>query len=115
MERLFSFPVTEVDAAELARQDRIHASLTDAVRRLCDAQLRTTIPVEEIADITAQVDAIAQRLLRSARDGSFGMELDHTGGGREHGNAVLGIRNPFAAAVGEHAMFWHVDSASATL
>ena len=112
---MFTFSTTDLSPDELAASDRVRAALTDAVRDLADAQLRTTVALPEVERVTAAVEELTARLLAEARDGWFGIELDHDGGAREHGNAVLGLRNPFASAIGEHAMFWGEDGASATL
>lgn len=112
---MFTFSTTDLSPDDLAASDRAHAALTDAVRELAEAQLRTRVALPEVERVTAEVRELTGRLLEEARDGWFGIELDHDGGAREHGNAALGLRNPFAAATGEHAMFWGENGASATL
>ncbi|KAA1423058.1 PaaI family thioesterase [Mumia zhuanghuii] len=112
---LVTYSRTLLAPAELARRDRAYAALTEAVRELCDAQLRTEVDLEEVGAVAAEVRAVTARLLTSARERSFGIELGHDGGAREHGNAVLGLRNPFACAVGARAMFWDDRGARATL
>ncbi|WP_161632180.1 PaaI family thioesterase [Nakamurella lactea] len=100
---------------QTAESDRLHAELTQSVRRLSEAQILTEVDLAEIAEITEQVRVLTDRLRTSAREDWFGMELDHDGGGREHGNAVLGLRNPFACATGAQAIRWTPDGARATL
>ncbi|WP_370617739.1 PaaI family thioesterase [Mumia sp. Pv 4-285] len=112
---LVTYSRTSLTAEHLERSDRAHAALTDAVRALCDAQLRTEVDLDEVDRATSAVEAVTARLLQTARDGSFGIELGHDGGAREHGNAVLGLRNPLAVAIGEHAMVWDERGATATL
>ncbi|MGH1561576.1 PaaI family thioesterase [Mumia sp. DW29H23] len=112
---LVSYSRTMLAPEELARRDRAYAALTEAVRELCDAQLRTEVDLDEVGAVTAEVHAVTARLLVAARERSFGIELGHDGGAREHGNAVLGLRNPFACAVGRRAMFWDDRGARATL
>ncbi|MFC0531962.1 PaaI family thioesterase [Phytohabitans kaempferiae] len=110
-----SFSRTQLSAEDLQRHDDAYGALTEAVRELCDAQLRTRVSLDEAGAVTEEIQALTRRLLADARPGALGMELDHDGGGREHGNAVLGLRNPIAMAVGPHSMFWDGNGASATL
>lgn len=112
---MFTFSTADLSPEDMADSDRVRGALTTAVRELAEAQLRTNVVLPEIEQITKEVEELTGRLLEDARDGWFGIELDHDGGAREHGNAVLGLRNPFASAIGEHAMFWGENGASATL
>ncbi|SOD72092.1 thioesterase superfamily protein [Jatrophihabitans sp. GAS493] len=99
----------------LREQDEVYGALTQAVRGLNEAQLRTEVDPDLVRVVTAQIESITARLLVRARAASFGLELGHDGGAREHGNPVLGLRNPFAAALGENAMFWGEKDAYAEL
>jgi acyl-coenzyme A thioesterase PaaI-like protein len=89
---------TTFTAEEAAEHDRVLGALARATRDLADAQLRTQVDLEEAAEVTKEIEALTGRLLVRARDGALGTEL---GPGpsevRNHGNAVMGLRNPFAS------------------
>jgi acyl-coenzyme A thioesterase PaaI-like protein len=89
---------TTLTPEEAAEHDRVLGALTRATRQLADAQLRTTVDLDEAAAVTKEIETLAARLLEKARDGALGTEL---GPGpsevRNHGNAVMGLRNPFAS------------------
>jgi acyl-coenzyme A thioesterase PaaI-like protein len=89
---------TALSAEEAAAHDRVVGALADATRALAEAQLRTELDLDELTALTGEVQDLTDRLLRKARDGALGTEL---GPGphevRNHGNAVMGLRNPFAS------------------
>ena len=89
---------TTMTAEQAAEHDAVFGALTAATRALADAQLRTEVDHDEAVKVTAEIEALTDRLLRRARDGALGTEL---GPGakevRNHGNAVMGLRNPFAS------------------
>src|SRR5213592_3445161 len=89
---------TTLTAEEAAERDRVLGALARATRDLADAQLRTEVDLDEAAAVTKEIETLTGRLLERARDGALGTEL---GPGpnevRNHGNAVMGLRNPFAS------------------
>jgi uncharacterized protein (TIGR00369 family) len=89
---------TALTPEQAAVHDRVLGDLAQATRELADAQLRTEVDLEEAAAVTAEVRRLTERLRARATDGALGIEL---GPGRKeirnHGNAVVGLRNPFAA------------------
>jgi acyl-coenzyme A thioesterase PaaI-like protein len=93
---------TELTAEEAAEHDAVLGALTAATRALADAQLRTEVDLDEAAKVTAEIEVLTQRLLRKAKEGALGTEL---GPGpsevRNHGNAVTGLRNPFATVAAD--------------
>lgn len=88
-------PLTDEQAAE---HDRVLGALAQATRELADAQLRTEVDLDEAEKVTAEIEALTARLRERQKPGALGVEL---GPGptelRDHGNAVIGLRNPFAA------------------
>ena len=96
---------TSLSAEEAAEHDRVLSALTRATRALADAQLRTEVDLDEAVKVTSEIETLTERLLRQATDGALGVEL---GPGetevRNHGNAVVGLRNPFASV--EHSRRW---------
>lgn len=97
MDAAFYTPTTlTVEGA--AERDRVLGALTEATRRLADAQLRTEVDLAEAAAVTTEIDALTERLLVAATKGALGTELGPGAGEfRNHGNAVVGLRNPFAS------------------
>ena len=89
---------TTLTAEEAAEHDEVLGALAGATRALADAQLRTEVDLDEAAKVASEIEALTERLLRRAKDGALGTEL---GPGatevRNHGNAVMGLRNPFAS------------------
>ena len=89
---------TQLTPEQAAEHDRVLGALAVATRELADAQLRTRVDLAEAEAVTAQIRALTERLLVAAHDGPLGTEL---GPGetevRNHGNAVMGLRNPFAS------------------
>ncbi|MBV9832234.1 MAG: PaaI family thioesterase [Marmoricola sp.] len=82
--------------AEVEQEREVLGGLATSVRALVDASLRSTIPLEEVADIRAAVDELTERLRREQIPGSFGVSFTPGGTVRGHGNAVVGLRNPVA-------------------
>ena len=89
---------TTLTPERAAEHDRVLGALTRATRELADAQLRTEVELDEAVKVTSEIEALTARLLARARDGALGTELgpgEHEV--RNHGNAVMGLRNPFAS------------------
>ena len=82
---------------DFAEQDAAHGALARAVARLVEASLLTEVPLDEVAAVTAAVDALTARLEVQATEGSLGSVVVDQGV-RNHGNAVRGLRNPIAVA-----------------
>jgi acyl-coenzyme A thioesterase PaaI-like protein len=114
MEAAFYSQIT-LSPEEMAENDRVYGALTQAVRELADAQLRTEIAYDEVEEITEQLGAITRRLLKRARPGAFGVEISPDGRARSHGNTVVGLRNPMAVVLDEHQIVWSDKGASASL
>lgn len=92
----FPSPIPVEDPEGLAAQEHAQATLADRLRALVDASIRTRVDIEEVAAVTADVEALTARLLRQAQDGPLGLEPCSDGRLRDHGNPVAGARNPFA-------------------
>ena len=82
---------------EARAKDEVFGDLADATRELADAQLRTTVDHDEARAVAAEIRALTERLRASAIDGALGTELGPGRQVRNHGNAVMGLRNPFAS------------------
>lgn len=91
-----NYTIVEMSETEIADERHRYGALADAVRALADASLRTTVPADVVAEVTQQVQLLADRLAAEQIDGSFGVSLTASGTVRGHGNAVVGLRNPAA-------------------
>jgi acyl-coenzyme A thioesterase PaaI-like protein len=96
------YSVVEMSEAEVAQEREVLGGLAGAVRALADASLRSTIDLEEIAEIREAVDGLTERLRREQIEGSFGVSFTPDGTVRGHGNAVVGLRNPIAVPLSIH-------------
>lgn len=76
--------------------EALYASLTDSVRRLVDATIRSRADLATLTSAKAKIDAAADELSRSLMPGSFGVQPAEDGQSRVWGNAVIGLRNALA-------------------
>jgi acyl-coenzyme A thioesterase PaaI-like protein len=97
-----SYRVVEMSEAEVAQEREVLGGLARSVRSLVDATLRSTIDLEEIAEIREAVDALTSRLQREQIEGAFGVSFTPDGTVRGHGNAVVGLRNAVAVPLEIH-------------
>lgn len=88
------FPVE--DPQTLAALEQAQGDLARSIRGLIDASVRTRVEPREMADVTAQVDALTTRLLVHAQQGPLGIETSSDGRLRDHANPMVGMRNPLA-------------------
>ena len=82
---------------EIDREAALFGPLTQAVRELVDATVRTEVDEDEVRAARAEIEAITERLRKKLMPGSFGVRFRADGSrGRNWGNAVMGLRNPIA-------------------
>jgi acyl-coenzyme A thioesterase PaaI-like protein len=93
---MLEFTQADLSDADLDRLRRIYKPLTQSVRELIDATIRTQVDAATVADVTAQIDAAAARLRSTQLPGPFGVRYTHEGNGMAWGNPVIGTRNPIA-------------------
>ena len=86
----------DISPEELERQRVLYGGLTNSVRDLLDATIRTLVDDDEIRAAQAEVDAIVQRLRKEQLDGPYGVRFGAEGRGRPWGNTVVGVRNAAA-------------------
>ncbi|WP_370246472.1 PaaI family thioesterase [Nocardioides sp.] len=96
---LGGFVRDDLTDAEIEREAALYGPLTDAVRGLVDATIRTTVDDDEIRAVTAEVEALTARLRARQLPGAFGVRYNPEGRGRPWGNSVVGLRNPIAPPV----------------
>lgn len=85
--------------AEIEQQKAVYGPLTDAVRGLVDATIRTTVDDDEIRAVSAEIEALTERLRASQLEGSYGVRYSVSGRGRPWGNPVVGLRNAMSPPV----------------
>ena len=74
----------------------IYEPLTESVRALIDATIRTEAGAETVAAAKAEIDAATARLRSEQVDGSYGVRFTADGDQMPWGNVVIGVRNPVA-------------------
>ena len=107
----FESPFPVEDPEELAAQESAYADLAGSVRRLVDATLRTRVEPAVVPGLVARVDALTADLLAEAQDEPLGLETCSDGRLRDHGNAMVGSRNPVAPPM---VIEWDGETAQAT-
>lgn len=103
------FPVEDREA--LAAQEQAYAGLAASVRELVDACLRTRLAPGSAQELTDRLDAVTEALLAESQDGPLGLETCSDGRMRDHGNAMVGARNPLAPPLD---IEWDGETATAT-
>jgi acyl-coenzyme A thioesterase PaaI-like protein len=90
------YTVVEMTEDDLEQERAVLGGLAQSVRDLAEASLRTTVPADVAAEVTAEVERLTARLRQEQIPGAFGVSLTSSGVVRGHGNAVVGMRNPIA-------------------
>jgi acyl-coenzyme A thioesterase PaaI-like protein len=93
---VFDFPVENLSAEDVDRLRHIYEPLTQAVRELIDATIRTEVDAGEAAAVQAEIEAATARLWKRQLDGAYGVRFSTDGDQMPWGNVVVGIRNPVA-------------------
>jgi acyl-coenzyme A thioesterase PaaI-like protein len=81
---------------EMAEHDRVFGALAQRTREFIDASLHTAVDHAEVEEVTAMLEAMTARLTKETDPSYLGVKIGPDGSGRNHGNAVVGLRNPFA-------------------
>lgn len=95
------FTVENLSAADVERLRAVFGPLTESVRDLLDATIRTQADAATVAVAKAEIDAATARLRSRQLDGPFGVRVCE----EEHltwGNPVIGLRNPIAPPLHLH-------------
>jgi acyl-coenzyme A thioesterase PaaI-like protein len=93
---MLEFSREDLTAADVDRLRRTYQPLTQSVRELIDATIRTEVDAATVAEVTAQIDAATARLRSKQIPGPFGVRYTFDAGGMAWGNPVIGVRNPIA-------------------
>ncbi len=83
-------------ADDVTRLRSIYEPLTESVRELIDATIRTEVGAETVAAAKAEIDAATARLRSEQLDGPYGIRFTTDGDQMPWGNVVIGVRNPVA-------------------
>lgn len=90
------FDRLDLSTTDVDRLRAVYAPLTQAVRELIDATIRTEADADSVAEVTAQIDAATARLRETQIDGPFGVRYNSDGQSMAWGNPAIGLRNPIA-------------------
>ena len=93
---MLDFTVEDLSTEDVERLRNIYRPLTESVRELIDATIRTATDAETVAAAKAQIDAATAALRSNQLEGSFGVRFTAHGDRMPWGNAVIGLRNPVA-------------------
>lgn len=96
---MLEFTVEDWSSADVARLRGIYEPLTESVRALVDATIRTEADAATVAAVKNDIDAAVARLRSRQMDGAFGVRHTRSGESVGWGNAVIGIRNALAPPV----------------
>jgi len=93
---VLEFTVEDLSSEDIARLRGIYEPLTDSVRSLVDAAIRTEADAQTVAEVKRDIDAAIARLRERQLEGAFGVRVTESGESMGWGNAVIGIRNALA-------------------
>jgi acyl-coenzyme A thioesterase PaaI-like protein len=93
---VLEWTLENLSADDIARLRAIYEPLTESVRELIDATIRTEADAETVAAAKAEIDAATARLRGKQIDGAFGVRYTSGGDRMAWGNPVIGIRNPIS-------------------
>ena len=96
---MLEFTVEDWSAEDVERMRGSYGPLTESVRALVDATIRTEADPATVAEVKREIDAAVARLREHQIDGAFGVRVSAEGQGLSWGNAVIGLRNALAPPV----------------
>ena len=96
---MLDFTLENISGDDMDRLRALYEPLTQSVRELIDATVRTQADPEVVAAAKSEIDSATARLRQSQLDGTFGVRYLASGERMAWGNAVIGIRNPIAPPV----------------
>jgi acyl-coenzyme A thioesterase PaaI-like protein len=93
---VLDWTLENLSADDVARLRSIYEPLTESVRALIDATIRTEVGAETVAAAKAEIDAATARLRSDQVENSYGIRFTADGDQMPWGNVVIGVRNPVA-------------------
>ena len=79
-----------------AAHDQVFGELAQRTRDFMDASMRSQVDHADVEEVTAALESLTARLRKQAVPGALGIQVGDGGEVRNHGNAVVGLRNPMA-------------------
>ncbi len=92
----FMWNFEQISNEEIELQRKRYEPLTESVRQLIDATVRTEADDETVAAAKAEIDSAIAKLRHHQRNGGWGVRFTPDGTGLAWGDAATGLRNPFA-------------------
>jgi acyl-coenzyme A thioesterase PaaI-like protein len=93
---VLDWTLENLSADDVARLRAMYEPLTESVRALIDATIRTEVGPEAVAAAKSEIEAATARLRSKQVDGPFGIRFTTDGDQMPWGNVVIGVRNPVA-------------------
>ncbi|MDT7762193.1 MAG: hypothetical protein QOC63_1613 [Mycobacterium sp.] len=93
---MLDWTLENLRADDVARLRAIYEPLTESVRALIDATIRTEVDADSVDAARAEIDAATARLRSKQLDGPYGIRFTADGDQMAWGNVVIGVRNPVA-------------------
>ncbi|MCR5979815.1 PaaI family thioesterase [Gordonia jinghuaiqii] len=93
------FILEDISEAEVARRRAVYTPLTDTVRDLVDAVIRTEVPEEDLPEARRRIAEVVADLRTRQMDGPYGVRHTRENTGMAWGNAVIGVRNALAPPI----------------
>lgn len=90
------FGFGQLSREEAERRRERYEPLTEAVRQLIDATVRTEADASTIVAATAEIDSATARLRSQQCDDTLGIFITPEGTTYPWGNVIMGLRNPMA-------------------
>jgi acyl-coenzyme A thioesterase PaaI-like protein len=88
--------ITEISSEEVGRLRGRYQPLTESVRELIDAAVRTEVDDDVVRSVTAEIDGAVAKLRRHQAETTLGVCMTPEGEIVHWGNAGDGLRNPLA-------------------
>ncbi|MEO9327839.1 PaaI family thioesterase [Gordonia aurantiaca] len=90
------FILEDISEAEVERRRGVYTPLTDTVRDLVDAVIRTEVSEDVLDDARRRIAEVVKDLRSEQMDGPYGVRHTRENTGMAWGNAVIGVRNALA-------------------
>jgi acyl-coenzyme A thioesterase PaaI-like protein len=96
------FPFDLISAEEYERQHALHGPLTQAIRELIDAGIRTDADESVVRDAQAAIEAVTEKLRGAQRNQTSTLRHEDTGRPLAWANPAVGLRNAIAPPMEIH-------------
>ncbi len=90
------FMLEDISDDEIARRRELYEPLTNSVRELIDAVIRTEVDPDTVRNVHRAIETAVARLRSHQIDGSYGVRYTADLHGMPWGNAAIGLRNAIA-------------------